>query len=188
MTNPVPANVLFPAALKILEGMVGEARYNDPQLITKILAVQGLPLTYPNGEYVPYCASGVAYAVCKAYCNLAHVAYTPDNCVDVFKGVLPIIKAHYYKPAPGVATIQEDAVARGIWLPASACKDEDIKPGWLICYDFGHGDHHVGMVAVDNGDVIHTCEANTATAAHSGIIAYKDRTWDGGIWGFVKTY
>ena len=166
----------------------------EPQ-ITQFLALFDLPFQYSKNNPVPFCAAGVSFAACRAYCDSEpRVKYVPELPVTAFKGVLTDINHYYFKPSPGVRVIKEDAVKRTTWVDFGK---ETPQHGWLIVFSFrkDRTPSHIGLVDNATQDAVQTVEFNTTRPGESGsqsnggCVALRTRkSANGGILGYVKTY
>jgi hypothetical protein len=178
-------------ALSLAKGYVGVSRATDPQQVGKFLAVFGLPFADANGP-VAFCNAGFGYSTLKAYCDLMGIPYTAGNAVQVFKGVLPVVRRDYLYLSASCEETRQDAIRRGIWLDTGDCDaGVDILPGWAVLYNWEGGSvaHHIGCVSDDGGDVITDVEFNTSNQSNGngGTVATRQRSY-GSILGFIKTY
>jgi hypothetical protein len=189
MMSTIPTKPILAARMVALaQGFVGISRENDREQIAHFLALFGLPFAEGDGTPVAFCASGLAWCACKAWCELAGVPFTSADAVSVFRGVLPAVSAHFYTPNPSCSAMQEAAEKSGQWLDVDAIDgDTTIKAGWLVLYKFSDTDRHVEIVTADNGDTIDTVGFNTCSDGHSGVVARKQRDWSS-IWGYIRTW
>ena len=169
-----------------------------PDQVREFLALFGFGLRYDNSDvYVPFCAAGVSYAACRAFCDVApKQAYIPESIgyheqrLNVFRKRLREIRKHYFFPSPAVRLIKADAEERKAWMPASVTP----LPGWLVVFSWkGSSANHIGIVDAVENDRLHTVEYNTATVANGdqrngGLVAVKIRPRNNTVLGFVRTY
>lgn len=194
----IDAKRLMPLAVEIAREYIPESRASNPYQITKFLNLRGLDFRYDDGTPVPYCASGVAYAVTKAYCVLSHVPFTARGTVKVFKDYQPRIWFSYFKPSASCQEIVDDARSRNMWTGRNVPKSA-IKKGWLVFYNFGKGNHayHIGLVDKVVGNTLYAVEFNTSlnkehkkgvqAQVNGGAIEQKLRL-DGSILGYAMVY
>ena len=178
-------------ALKILEianQYLGVSRATDLAQVAKFLSIFGLN-TRDNGEWVPFCAAGIAYSAAKAYCELAGIAFTPDTSIAVFQKILPVIKARVFLPSASTGAMKANAIGRGNWVSHTVSPSE-IKKGWFVLYNWkgGTAPQHIGIVE-SAGDSLHTTEFNTSTANNSngGAVSHRERAY-ACVVGYIKLY
>jgi hypothetical protein len=171
----------------------GVCRSNARPQITQFLQLFGLPFE-ENGVPTRYCATGVSFAACRAYCEIQpEQAYRKDNPVAVFETVLTDVNKYYFKPSPAVWIIRDNAVERGTWVNQGTV---DPKSGWLVIFSFRKDrfPSHVGIVSGPSNNSIDTVEFNTTpqvagSNSNGGCVSQKNRQFArGGILGYVKTY
>ncbi len=145
----------------------------------------------------PFCAAGVSYAACRAYCDL-DVAETYDPTitnarVDKFKSKMTTIYAHYFFPSASVRVIKAAAIKKGNWVDRAVT----ALPGWPIIFswDGTTAGNHIGLVesAKKDDQFITTLEYNTTGVGKGnqrdgGHVARKNRPVDNHILGYVKIY
>jgi hypothetical protein len=145
----------------------------------------------------PFCAAGVSYAACRAYCDL-HVSESYDAAitnqrVNKFKSKMTTIYAHYFFPSASVRVIKAAAIKKGNWVDRTVTP----KPGWPIIFswDGTSAGNHIGLVeAVDaQNNSIKTLEYNTTVTINGnqrdgGHVARKSRPLDHHVLGYVKIY
>src|SRR5208283_139474 len=61
--------------------------------VTEYLNLFGLNFADENGKPYPYCAAGLGFAACIGYCNMAPTESFGDPPTDVFRKVVPVLKA-----------------------------------------------------------------------------------------------
>lgn len=180
--------------LEVAKTYIGVSRSSHPDQVDKFLNLFGLHIKYPNGVFVPYCASGLAYAACHAYSLIAPPEdFDPDSPVSSFKRVLPDLKRYYYLPSPACRIMVGDARKRGTWLPRSQSSVDAIRPGWIVFFDWkmvGKADH-VGIVNRAETGVLHTVEFNTSirhgSQSNGGAVAARERQYRY-VLGYIKTH
>lgn len=169
--------------LQIARGYVGEGRLNDRAQVARFLQLFGLPYAQ-GGAGTPYCASFVSWCAAKALAELKGIEIDEAGAVEELQHVLPLMRQGYFLPSPSVTAIAEDAMKRGTWV-AKGSGEAGPDPGWLICYDFGGCDRHIGIVGSVEAGMLRTVEGNTCSGGHAGMVAEKQRTW-APVWGFVR--
>jgi hypothetical protein len=186
--------------LKIAAAEIGVSRTSNPARVTEYLNLFKFSLRYPNGVYVPFCAAGVGWAVCKAYCDLPPLAadsYTPiaydaASELKALQSVFFAVNAQYCPLSASVPNIVQAARATHSWAPASATP----LPGWLVIYnwDGGQSPEHIGIVESASANTLIAIEFNTRIDSgpgqgDGGAVARKDRQRvRKDVLGFVMTY
>jgi hypothetical protein len=172
------------------------SRSSDPQQVAKFLKPWGFGLKYSKwpskGKWVPYCACGVAWAAAAAYCQERPVIQVnPANDVKRYKGVMPDIRKHYFYPSPSCGVMLAQAQARGNWRPRAKVQIRDVKPGWLVLYNWkGKArPQHVGIVEKALPDRLNTIEFNTSVSNNSngGAVSTRHRPYQY-VLGYIATY
>ncbi|SHG86596.1 hypothetical protein SAMN02745157_4969 [Kaistia soli DSM 19436] len=193
IANPAPAEALFAKGVLGVaeaEAAAGVSRSSNKARVTEYLKLLGFEFLDAHGVPTRYCAAGLTWAACKAYCQMNNIAFTPDNELAIFRSVLGDIGRHYFKPSAGCQVIMNDAKARGSFLPAS----KRPLPGYLVFYNWEGGGHaqHIGLVQrADSGD-LRTVEFNTTVASgpnqgDGGAVATKTRALKF-VLGYAQTY
>jgi len=179
--------------LEITRGFVndGVSRKHRASQVVEFLNI----VDFDNLE-TPFCAAGVSYAACRAYCDLpvseAYGSDITDKRINQFKSKLTTIYAHYFFPSALVRVIKAAAVKKGNWLDRSVSP----LPGWpvIFSWDGTSAGNHIGLVesAKKGESFITTLEYNTAVLSGSqrdgGHVARKQRPLDKRILGYVKIY
>lgn len=178
----------------------GVSRDHHSSQVLEFLQLFGFGLRYAGGgDYVPYCAAGVSYAACRAYCdikqredyNVSDITYD-DARMNLFKSKLRDIEHYYFLPSPAVAFIKADAEDRSpkTWVDAT----HTPLPGWLVIFSWrATRPNHVGIVDRVDDKNLYTLEYNTSglvngNQRNGGMVAAKTRARDNTIMGFVKLY
>lgn len=142
-----------------------------------------------------FCAMGVTYATCKAYCDLSNIPYQSGTAVETFRDVIPDVNKNLFTPNPLVATMVNEAKARKQWKVFSEATISGAKPGWLVVYDWpdvkGYA-NHIGIVeSVSKGSrtTINTIEFNVSmkNQYNGGAVARKSGRRSN-ILGFIVTH
>ncbi len=191
--DPIAPDVLFKTTALAVAGDEARANVNradNPARVTEYLALLGLPFQQ-GGTPTPFCAAGLTWAVCKAYCDLNGIHYTDANRLDVLKSVLPEIGKRYFKPSASCPEIRDDARTRGTLLDRSAV----AQPGYLVFLNFAGNTSdaaHMGIVETVVGTTLHTIEFNTSgfsgqSHVDGGFVARKVRLPQFVV-GYVRTY
>lgn len=168
------------------------SRDSTPDQVDEFLRLFGLHIKYDNGGYVPFCAAGLSFAACRAYCEVdPQNTYDPDDPLPILKTTLTDINQHYFKPSPAVRFIKADAEARSLWVKAGA---QQPKPGWPVIFSWkGNGvPNHIGLVDELKGNVLRTVEFNTSSGvagsqSNGGAVARRERKLSY-VLGYVKTW
>lgn len=187
--------IMAQTTLEVAKSFAGVNRSRNPDQVEKFLNLFGLHIRYPNGQVVPYCASGLNFAACQAYCTIAPPQeFEADNPNKTFRTVLPDINKYYFKPSPACRIMVADARSRGTWVERSNVSFEHILPGWLVFFDWKHIGvaNHVGIVDRAERSILHTVEFNTSSSeagnqSNGGAVARRERSF-GFVLGFIKTY
>jgi hypothetical protein len=193
-------------ARRVAEGMLNYAlelaarnppvsRRSDPGQIRQFLGLFGF-----QNLKTPFCATGVAYAAARAYCDLypERISYTKRNHTRTLKTVLPLIKKYYFTPSPSCWFMMKEAkkrrpTQRGGWIPKGIRMPQR---GWLVLFDWrNRGDgvpDHVGIViGVGRRGALYTVEFNTSvmygSQRNGGAVAKKVRSMSD-VLGFIRTY
>lgn len=159
-----------------------------------------LDIVDEKGIGTPFCAAGVSYAACRAYCDLKEsVKYDPDHITEerksTFKTKLTTINAHYFFPNSAVRIIKRHAIEHNRWADRSTTP----LPGWLVVYSWKTGEtlgNHIGIVdeVKNGGKSLITLEYNTTMQVGSGSerdgghVAEKYREVNDTVLGYVKIY
>jgi hypothetical protein len=179
--------------VEVARTYLGISAVNEPDQVTDFLSVFPIEPRNNDGSLKPYCAAGVSYCACQAYCDISPraVSYS-GNRLAVFKDVLADINDYYFEPHCACQRIVENAKDRGIWQTGKG----NSKPerGWLVFFDWTNSGkaNHVGIVETVDSDGIHTIEFNTSSNSsgderNGGAVARKCRTAKH-VLGFVRTY
>jgi hypothetical protein len=185
--------------LKVAAAEIGVARSTKPDRVTEYLKLFGFGFKYSNGQYVPFCAVGAGWAVCKAYCDLAplptdhykQLTYKPADEVQQFKSVFLAVSGLSPLSA-NCGVIQKTAQTTQKWWGA----DVMPRPGWLILYNWSGGKdpEHVGIVESATAASLTTIEFNTTfetgpKKGEPGVVDRKDRQkYSKYVLGYVSTY
>ena len=179
------------ATLAAAKTYVGLNRDKAPDKVATMLRLFNLPMNM-NGKPVPYCASGISYAACQAYCGIdPKVTLDLSQPLGTMRQVQTDIDHYYFKTSPSCVVMVEDARERDRWVKVNT---EPPQPGWLVFYHWKLDGHpnHVGMVDHFDGDKLHTIEFNTSDPQHAsesngGAVAEKERQLTH-VLVFIKTY
>jgi len=178
---------------------VGVGRTSSPDQVQQFLQLFGLDLRYANGSFVPYCAAGLSFCACKAYCQTK--PSQSINQIDpnrTFRDTIASVDAYYFRPSASCSSIVEDARRRGTWVDRPPSLNSLVKPGWLVFFDWtgAKQPQHVGIVERADGDLVKTVEFNTSTPdvgddvranRDGGTVARKERA-SKYVLGFVRIY
>jgi hypothetical protein len=157
------------------------------------------------GRLLPFCASGLCHAICRAYCDLKpdQVTYPSvkeraNSRLRILRDVLADVNKFYFLPHCATQQMVADSKMRNTWVPKSTAKSV-IKPGWLVFFNWpdasGHRSglaNHVGIVQSSSPEQLNTVEYNTAVTLagnqrEGGHISTKQRNYENVI-GFIRTY
>lgn len=183
MNRPSPSE-LRAHLVKVAQGYVGESRANDPGQIGRFLGLFGLPFA-ENGAPLAFCAAGASWSACKALADLCQIRYDANSAPRVFQAeALPRVNNWMFETSASVSNLAHAAMTRGWW--SAPGPDVTARPGDLVCFTWASGDHHVEIIAEDDGQTFKTVGFNTTDCAgHSGVVADKQRRWDY-VWGIVR--
>lgn len=145
-----------------------------------------------------FCAAGVSYAACRAYCDLAGIQYDKDitpKRTDIIKAKLTTVSHWYFYPSAGVEVIRRHARENKKWADRSVTP----LPGWLVVFSWDKDPNgtkkHIGIVdeVLADGKKLRTLEYNTTVdiggdQRQGGHVAERERTVDGTILGYVRIY
>jgi hypothetical protein len=194
VAKPAPAATLFQTNVLDVARTEAEAairRASNPARVAEYLSLVGF---HDDGS-AAYCGAGVAWAVCKAYCDLNNVAYSDANRLAVLKSVRGDIDSQYFLTTAWIPDTVEDAKARGTFLTDSRL----VKPGYLVFFNWNDCDkyprpfpEHVGLVESIAGSQVATIEFNTSipSGPHKGeknAVAQRRRDLSLVV-NYVKTY
>lgn len=193
LAAPVAASSLFPqTVLKVAnaEADSGVSRSTNRARVTEYLKLLGFNFLDEHGIPTRFCAAGVTWATCKAYCDANGIAYTPATELATLHGVLGDIDRLYFKPSAGCQVIMNDARARGTFMPAT----QTPLPGYLVFYNWEGGTHaeHIGLVEGADTSMLRTVEFNTTVSSgpnqgDGGAVSRKSRPLKF-VLGYAKTY
>lgn len=183
--------------LSIAEGFVGKNQTQNPEMVEEFFGIFGMPARTESGKFLPFCAAGLSYCAARAYCDYdipRAIKYTDNNRQMIIQEAISDINRFYFRAHPHVGIIGENSRSRGTWLPKDDASRNDVKPGYLVIFDWnrnrnGRGDH-IGLVTAKTGDSVETIEFNTRPTGNSstgGHVLRKNRDIDYVV-GFVKTY
>lgn len=193
IASPAPAQTLFSSTVLGVadaEAAAGVSRASNRLRVTQYLNLLGLDFLDPHGIPTRYCAAGVTWATCKAYCDLNSIAYTPANELAIFRSVLGDVGRFYFKPSAGCQIIMDDAKSRDAFLSQA----HTALPGYLVFYNWKGAAHaeHIGIVEGADAAGLKTVEFNTAFASgpnqgDGGAVSKKSRPLKF-VLGYAKTY
>ena len=173
-------------------GLCESTGHNDGIQIDKFEKVWGL-------GHESWCSMFLYWCYAKAYCDIAEIAYTADNAVDVFTSIKSHLCGTYVPFSPSCGSMVDGAKLQGIWHDFKKPSDASlIKPGHLVIYDWNKTGspprRHIGLFDRVDGAGFLDVEGNTS-AGGSGSqdngdgVYLKHRASDPGtIMGWVATY
>lgn len=166
---------------------VGKNRHETPEEIAQFLDLFDLPFRWPDGTFVPFCASGLSHVAALAYAELLH---RPSG-LSTYRNLLADLEHHWFFPTPSVRFMALHAEAKQRLKVVTAQEKPKPKPGWIVIYNFGKGYDHCGIVVNANVHELHTIEFNTAGTVHgnqrnSGVVAERKRRY-GQVRAFIET-
>jgi hypothetical protein len=175
----------------------------SPTKVKEFLALYGLPFRYPNGQFVPYCASGVGFAAARAHYRLAWPKDHPTDPQNADPGddhmklrqALPDVTRDYCKTHPATIVMMNAAKARkhANGKPFWVTRRQRPLQGWLVFFNWtgGRNPQHVGIVdAVDSkGTTLSTLEFNTSkdNPSNGGRVVPRQRNVRYVV-GYIRTY
>ncbi len=158
--------------------------------------------------HTAFCAAGVSYAACYAYCELDGEPPTSTTAKGLLKEAIPNVTTHYFLPNALVRSISANAKKRGTWVDVGTPGAwAQPQRGWLAVFSFTPRDwpakkvwpkthNHIGIALAKSGDVIKTVEYNTGDTNHrdGGHVMRRDRPLVinsrgyCSLMGYIKTY
>ena len=179
-----------------------EARKPVPAVTTveDYFKLFNVPARKADGTLQPFCAAGLSFAACQAYCDLHpnNINYTESGKLRTFRDVLSDVNKFYFLPHCSTQEMVRDAKQRGTWIDKQQ-RVTGLKPGWLVFFNwpdkrgnFSGVPNHVGVIQYVEQDLLHTVEYNTSigsrgTQRNGGHIAFKERVY-GNVLGYSKLY
>lgn len=164
------------------------SRDTAPNKIDNFLRLFGLHLRDEKGKYVPFCAAGLSFAACQAYCEIAPTVSYDKNDASTLKATLTDINKYYFKPSPAVRVIKADAIQKKTWVKPG---EEAPKKGWPVLFSWNRDGtpNHIGLVEGLQGETLHTVEYNTSpeNQSNGGTVARRERKLSF-VLGYVKTW
>ena len=170
--------------LKVAEEHVGISASSNRDFVDTLFKVLNVPARKPDGSWQPFCAAGVSFAACAAYCDIdpSKISHDDTNVVRVFRDVLSDINKFYFLPHCATRSMVEDGKKRGRWVSAMDGNHRP-QPGWLVFFSWGKNSisNHVGIVRSVDGSAFETVEYNTSSGSsdsqsNGGLVALRDRT------------
>lgn len=174
------------------EALAGVSRQSNEKRITEYLNLLGLDFYDDNGRPTKYCAAGLSWAVCRAYCDMQpdQIAYNDRNRLSKLRDVTGDIRSYYFLPHAQCKAMADDGKRRDQWVQVS----EKPKPGWIVFFNWSGGSHpqHVGLVQGLSANSVKTIEFNTSIDAgpnqgNGGAVAEKTRDLRY-VLGYLRTY
>lgn len=164
---PKPSAEFAAELMRVSASYVGMTSSEHREEIIKWITLFRIPPLQENGSLQKFCAAGLSWASCQAYCNIdpGRRAYNEQSSQDVFYDTLSDINQFYFKPHCSVNMMMKDAQGRNTWKPSSV----NPKPGWLVVYDWNQDGwpDHIGLVQQRDDNILFTIEFNT-TSGRSG--------------------
>ncbi len=199
MQQAKPLNIAKPAKTFAQESLLAAAssqlensRATTPEEIKSYLELFGINPLDSNGRILAFCAAGISWAACKAYCDMQPQPrpYDSHNQESVFKDTLADIRHYFFSPHCSCETMVSQNKAAGRWV------DPKDKPqrGWLVLYTWDRDGHanHVGVIESVKEPDIHTIEFNTSETVdnqtNGGVVARKRRPMNDQVLGYVRTF
>lgn len=185
------------------------SRDNDPKQVKQFLQLFRSDWHNPNPDIkIKFCAAGISFAACKAFCDLKGIRYSAADPVPRFEDMRATIARYFFTPDPLCANLIYFARKKQTWRPVesipAANRSSSIKEGYLVLYRFPvkkrgqlvrdrNGrqvyQNHVGIVRAASAAGLSTVEFNTSSQseANGGCVAEKSRGY-GNVYGFIATY
>ena len=176
VNGPSAGRVLLADALELAGGYVGEDRAHDHAQIAKFLALFDLPFE-ENGSPLSFCAAGFGWCVVKAYANRMGIAYTADDAVAKFHGLLSAVQREYLLLDPRCHIMIADAKTRGTWRAGLAGAQEGDPV--FFCFNGTNVAEHVGLFRSAGAGKVNSRDFNTSNASNANGGAVEDKTRDG---------
>lgn len=168
--------------LKEASSWVGKNRADDKEEISTLLRFFNLPFSNDKGP-IPYCAAGISYVGAMVY---ARKVYPTGEITSGTLGnfVAEVERYHFY-PTPNVRGIQLVGEAKDNWVPAVNKDKGPAKPkrGWLVLFNWGGNQNHIGVVENVLKDRLQTIEFNTSAEGvagsqrQGGTVARRNRAY-----------
>jgi hypothetical protein len=184
------SNFVLDAAGRQADAHVSRAT-NKPR-VTEYLNLFGLDFADDAGIPYAFCAAGLGWAACEAYCKMDPTIPFGDPPTSVFRKIVPTLNQFYFLPHPSCVKMVVRAKAMGNWI-----RDVGIppQPGWLVFYNWAGGAdaEHVGIVQSADAATLRTIEFNTSVVdgnqRNGGVVARKNRD-DARrfVIGYIATY
>ncbi len=111
------------------QALLGISRAKHADQVTQYLDLMRLP--YADGSPLPFCAAGLSWAACKAYCdvNKDHIAYNKYNIIPRFRSIIGDIREYYFLPHAQCKAMADYSKGKlGNWVDKKA----DPLPGWIV--------------------------------------------------------
>ena len=188
---PKDAKTLFTQFVLAVAGQEADAHVsrdtNRPR-VTEYLNLFGLDFADENGRPYAFCAAGLGWAACKAFCQMDPQIPFGAPPTPVFRPVAKTLNTFYFLPHPSCLNMVARAKEMGNWVrPGSP-----PLPGWLVFYNWAGGatPEHVGIVEAASATILRTVEFNTSVVvdgsrSNGGVVARKNRD---GLRQFVIGY
>lgn len=141
----------------------GVSRWHKQEYVHEFLALCDLPMSM-GGKFVPFCAAGLAYAACRAYCDIDPVTTYTNNDkerLDVIKRKLTTIAKHYFYTSAAVRVVRAKARSNGTFVG----RDTNPKNGWLVVFGW-NGNQTGNHIALVDGD------HDSGTVINSTLLSY----------------
>lgn len=204
----IPERDLAVKMTEIAENYVGVSRASNPDQVNQFVRVwctndAGVGEFCSTEAYrMPYCAMGVAYSACRAYCDINGIPYEPGKAPGVFQDTLPYVSKNLTDLHPSCGLMRQLAIKRKKWIPREWLGDlSKLQKGWLVLFDFPRGGirdgraDHIGIVAgptVAPATTLATVEFNTTiviggSQRDGGAVARKERS-PSDVLGYIRTY
>ena len=199
MEQAKPLNIAKPAQafaqqylIAAAASQVNNSRATTPDQIKEYLELFGIRPVDDNDRILAFCAAGISWAACKAYCDMdPHPRpYDSHNRASVFEDTLADIRHFFFSPHCSCEIMVAQNKAGGRWVDPPGTPQR----GWLVLYTWNRNGqaNHVGVIESVGSSAINTIEFNTSVTVGSqtngGVVAKKTRPINDQILGYVRTF
>jgi len=168
--------------LKEASDWVGKSRSTNKDEISTLLRFFNLPFSNEKGP-IPYCAAGISYVAAMVYARKVYP--TGEITTGTLSNFVAEVERYHFYPTPNVRGIQLVGEAKDNWVPAVNKDKSPAKPkrGWLVLFNWGSGQNHIGVVENVLKDRLQTIEFNTSAEGvagsqrQGGTVARRERPY-----------
>ncbi|WP_454912795.1 CHAP domain-containing protein [Variovorax gossypii] len=153
--------------LKEASSWVGKNRADNKEEISTLLRFFDLPFADKNGP-VPFCAAGISYVAAMVYARKVYP--TGEITTATLSNFVAEVERYHFYPTPNVRGIQLVGEAKANWVPAMTKDKGPAKPrrGWLVLFNWGGNQNHIGVVESVLKGRLQTIEFNTSAEGVAG--------------------